>query len=397
MTPIEELVRQALAETPTAATSTDPVAALDRRVRRARRRLIAGAGAVAAGVAAAVVVPLAVLGGGSPQDVKVFTSPTPTPSASAPAGTTVLWPTGAVWVSSDSDGRRWLMYVQNDQTYVGQVSAGGVDHATKVEGPADYVVAGDNLIWVVGAGVAGDDMSRLTAIDTRTGDVVTSALPHEYLSYAVAVDDQIYVDRSDATGGHVDLFGLRNAVIESVASAPVSKPGEIALSQKGHVWVRSDKKLVELVPSRDGFQPGATVDWPGEIYGPTGSDSAGDSLWAYDGRIIGLAPENLLGCLSCAEGWRINVAGPPSAVVTDTHGGLFAAVPEVTPEARQAGFLYGLYFYPPEDVHGPGTITGPSLEGTVAQSLVANPAGGVDYVDDLGRLMHWDPAAAGAR
>lgn len=396
MTPIEDLVREALAATPTAPANTDPLAGLDRRVRRARRRLAVGACAVTAAVAAAIVVPLAVLGGnGKPNSVNIVNPPTPSPTASPPPGTTVLSSQGAVWISTDSDGHAWLLEQNpaiSDQYYVAQVGPNGPGKGFNVPGPADYVVASDNVIWVVGAGVAGDDMSRLTAIDTRTGDVVTLALQHQYLSFAGAVDDGLYVDRTDATGGHVDLFELRSGDIESVQSTPVSSPGEIASSEKGHVWVRSDKKLVELIPKTDGFQSGATVEWPGEIYGPTGADSLGDSLWAYDGRIIGLTPKNLLGCLSCAEGWRINVAGPPTAVVTDKDGGLFAAVPEVTPEARQAGFEYGLYFYPAKLVHGAGAISGPSLKGAVARSLAADPAGGVDYVDDLGRLMHWDPA-----
>src|SRR3954453_6440720 len=117
VTDIEELVRDALAATPMASPTTDPLAALDRRVRRARRRLAAGAGVVAAVIVAAVVVPVAFLGGnGSPKSVGVVRHPTPKPGT--PAGTTTLWQDGAIWVS-DADGQQWLLFTQGGDYFVG--------------------------------------------------------------------------------------------------------------------------------------------------------------------------------------------------------------------------------------------------------------------------------------
>ena len=86
MTPIEELLREALSATPTPESTTDPIGTLDRRIRRARRRLAASAGVVAVAVAVAIVVPLTVTGGGAgkPGSISVVT-PAASPAAiSAP-------------------------------------------------------------------------------------------------------------------------------------------------------------------------------------------------------------------------------------------------------------------------------------------------------------------------
>lgn len=388
MTPIEELVREALAQTstaqpPKAAATTDPLAALDRRVRRARRRIAAGAGALAAVLVAAVVVPLAVLGGnGAPNRVGVV-QPRPTPTAPPPAGTTTLWDTGAIWASTAPDGQRWLLFSTGTDYYVGEVRSDGSSHGFKIEGPADYVVAGDHVVWVIGGGDGGSTMSRLTALDPRTGDVQTRAFEQSLLSFAVTSKDDLYVDRTDSTGGHVDLFSLSGGQIQADWSRTVANPQEIGLTAKGHVWVQSGRKLIEL-PSGPGSVPGTTVDWSGDVFGPASPD---DSLWAYDGdRLIGLTPKNLLAGVSVAEGYRLSVTGKPIAVVPAAGGGLFVA----TDRDR-------IDYYSPQDVQGSGTSHTADLLGVRVITMTADPAGGVDYVDDQGRLIHWDPSAVPAR
>src|SRR4051812_32668706 len=119
MTQIEDLLRQALAETPTTPSVTDPLSAIDGRLRRARRTMVAGTSIAAAAVAAAVVVPLMTLGGGSTSKVEVGNSPTPTPTPSAASTATtapssqqteVLWANGAIWASAAAGRRPWLLY-----------------------------------------------------------------------------------------------------------------------------------------------------------------------------------------------------------------------------------------------------------------------------------------------
>ena len=402
MTHIEDLVREALAATPATTTTTDPLAALDRRVRRARRRLAVGAGVAAAAVAAAIVVPLAALGGGHDAGkVGVYHPPTPKPSA--PAGTSVLWPSGTVWVSADSDGRRWLLYNNGSvgHYYVGRLESGRVAMPREVPGPADYVVAGDNVIWVVGEGPGGSAPSRVSAIDTRTGTVATVTFGQD-LSLATTVGDSLYVDVLDNSSGtdSVDRVDLDNGVIGITASVPVPAAGVIATSQQDHVWVQSSTGLVELIPTPTGVDKGVTVGWGGDVYGPTGDkDSMGsDSLWSFDGdRLIGLTPTLLLQGSSVAQGWRLNVAGKPTAVATAADGGLYVAVSQPSKYGKQVGLQTGLAYYSAQDVQGPGTAPTATLAGVQTTAIVADPAGGVDYLDDQGQLLRWDPTAAPAR
>lgn len=397
MTEIEDLVRQALAETPSATTTTDPLAALDRRVRKARRWLAAGAGAAAAAVVAAVVVPIAVLNSGNDAANKVVVghNPTPSPSSSpvavGPPGTEVLWTNGAVSVSDASDGTPWLLSSTDHGDYVNQLGDSRLRAGYKVQSPADHLIAGDNVIWVIGNGDGAGTMSRITAVDPSTADVSTSTFSSRTFGAAAVVGDTLYVTTTDG----VDRMDAVNGIQQRLAT--VASPGEIAASQNGHLWVRSgSSKLVELVPTQTGMNVGATVDWSGDVYGPMGADSNDDDLWAYDGRIIGLTPKNLLGCVSCAEGWRLSVGGRPASVVTAKDGSVFAAVPVASSAGKKAGLDAGVYYYSPQSVHSGGGSSDAQLFGVDAVEVVADPNGGVDYLDQNGALYRWNPTTATA-
>src|SRR3954468_6527689 len=117
MTNIEDLVRQALTETPVPPVASDPLARLERRVRRARRRLALASGVAAAGVAAAVIVPLTTTGhsGASKLDLAKTPPPTPAPSPS-PSPSQELLQSTAVWldgparaVTAADDGTVWAL------------------------------------------------------------------------------------------------------------------------------------------------------------------------------------------------------------------------------------------------------------------------------------------------
>jgi hypothetical protein len=385
MTQIEDLVRQALAATPAAPSTTDPLAALDRRVRRARRRMAAGAGAVAAAIVAAVVVPLAVLdGNGSPNSVGIVHTPTPTPSP-LPSGTTALWTASAAWATTDSSGRRWLLYADNGQSYVTQLS-GGTDKPIAVQSPADYIVAGDHVIWVIGSGsgAPGDNRGRITAIDTSTGK--TAELEQPQVSYGAAVDHSLYVTESDTSGAYVARIDFDGNRLDDVGEVVLRGAQEIVASGRGHVWVHVGDQLTELTLSSRGFTTGKSVQWgTGALYAPTLPLSGQDGIWAYGGRLIALDPSALSGCVSCAEGDRVFVPGHPSAV-TETKDGLFVAVPGS-----------GLLYYSPDALGSGSTPVTASIRDVQVVSLTADPVSGVDYVDGQGNLIHWDPAAAGAR
>ena len=84
MNGVEDLLRQSLQEIPAETTIGDPLGELDRRVRRARRRLAVGGGVATAAVIAAVVVPLTLVSSGDRAGVQIGGHPTPT--ATSPRG-----------------------------------------------------------------------------------------------------------------------------------------------------------------------------------------------------------------------------------------------------------------------------------------------------------------------
>jgi len=386
VTPIEDLVRQALTETPTAVpTTTDPLAALDRRVRRARRWLAAGAGAVTAAIVAAVVVPLALLGGnGSPNSLVVQHSPTPAPSN--PPGVTTWWPSGAESVAGPyprNGAPLWVLIKDTDTTVIGPVNPNEMSESYPVSEPADYVVPAQGVEWVVGTD-HGSNTVRVTALDNGSNGVSTLTVSGSVVNTPTAVGDSLYLLTSEASSTFVRHFVLSNDGIDQSQPLVLDGATKIAATSKGHVWVQGRQKLYEVITTGNAVREDSAVDWSGDIYGPTGVNSNGDDLWAYDGdRLIDLLPKNLLSCVSCAEGWRINVAARPTAVVTGEDGSLFVAT------------TTGIYFYSAQDVHGSGTYGAP-LPVSGVTSMAADPSGGVDYVTPQGELDHWDPQGATA-
>lgn len=386
MTQIEDLVRQALAQTPAAPASTDPLAALDRRVRRARRRLAVAAGAVTAAVAAAVVVPLAVLGdNGKPSNVGVVNPPTP--KASAPTGTTTLWDNGAIWVST-ADRQQWLLYTNGPDYYVGRVADGSVREPVKVQLPADYVVTGENVVWVVGGGDGGPTGSRLTAIDTRTGDVVTRAFDHVELSYATTAGDSLYIVQTDSVGQAVDRVDLVGGAVSVVASKVFDQLEEIVTTSDDHVWVHTAGHFVELVPDVSGFHEGASARWGGQLNGP-----AGRSVWTYaDNRLDCLDAVHEDAAPSLSQGCRLYMGGDVGQAVGSVDTGLFVSIVSGLDAAPDVG----IGWFDSHDVQAKNSQPwGPTayLSGVQVITMARDPAGGVDYVDDQGQLVHWDPAA----
>jgi hypothetical protein len=304
----------------------------------------------------------------------------------------VLWPSGAISVSVDSDGRSWLLYDNGSSghNYIGRLEERRVAMPTEVPAPADYVAAGDNVIWVVFRGAGGTGASRLTAVDARTGQVAMESLEQVALRSAVVSHDGLYVETVDPTGEHVALFGLNGGRIVAQGSVDVAGAGQMAVTQEGHVWVASwvtAAQLTELVPNGGSLERGVTVDGPDSIYGPTGAASTGDSLWASDRkRIISLTPKDLATCVSCAEGLRLDATDYPSAVVTAGDGSVFVAT-----------LFDGIAYYSAENVQHGGSAPDETLDESYAPDLSPDPSGGVDYVDRHDRLIRWDPARAESR
>lgn len=403
MTPSDDglvtLVRRALAETPAAPTTTDPLGALDRRIHRARVRLAVGTGMAVAAVAAAVLVPLATLGSDRAGKVEVGVSPTPSastsPSVAPLPGVERLWTNGASWVSGVSGQAPWFL-VQNDDgtAQVAPVGAGGAPvDLVRVPSPADYVLAGKPTTWVIGSSDNGTT-SWVTAIDSRSHGTMANRFDGRVFTYAATTADSLYVVAATSQGTEVDRFRVTadGNDIELVSTTRVSQDtSQVVATPDGHVWVHAGAKLVELVPTANGVDFGASGVWgTGAIFSATG-DASG-TLWAYDGgRVVALSPKLLQAGTSVAEGTRVGVAGRPGQALSDANGGLYVAV--VEPGDGWDGHKeIGVYYYSPTALRDGSTPVTDLLPGVQVISMAIDPAGGVDYVDDAGTLNHWDPA-----
>lgn len=396
MTQIEDLVRQALAATPSPTTSTDPLAGLDRRIRRARRRLAAGAGAVAAAVAAAVVVPLAVLGGnGSPNGLEIARTPTPAPSVSNPPGVTTLWPGGAQWVAGAAGEQPWLLMKDAQGTYVGQVGSNLTSARVPVDDQSSRLAVGQHEVWVWGTNASGT--TGMVTVIPSSGPAHELAVRGLVLGTGAVSDDALYVISHGEAGAAVHRYELTSAGIET-STLQFSVISNVVATGDGDIWVQSGSKLVEVLPNETSMRKGLVVDWgTGALLGATTGSNKEDrsGLWADDGRVIDLSPKLLAGCVSCAEGYRVPAAGRPGAVAEPSQGGLYLSVDEVRAPGWQGYKNIGLYYYSPASLQGNTEITS-ALTGVRAMAIAADPNGGVDYVDDQGQLNHWDPTAGAA-
>src|SRR3954447_24261743 len=168
MTNIEDLVRQALTETPVPPAASDPLARLERRVRRARRRLALASGVAAAGVAAAVIVPLTTTGHSGASKLDLAKTPPPT-SAPSPSPSQELLQSTAVWldgparaVTAADDGTVWALTdaadpgdLEHARLVQFDATTGTVLNRVTVPGPVTFLSAGQGHVWAYGGGDGG--------------------------------------------------------------------------------------------------------------------------------------------------------------------------------------------------------------------------------------------------
>ena len=390
MTQIEDLVRQALAETPTAPSSTDPLAALDRRVRRARRMIAVGACAVTAAVAAAIVVPLAVLGGdGSPNGLEVARTPTPT---SSPAPSTPLQPVEMWWKPgadglargmTTGGGSSWLVVERNDGAHalVQFGPTGDKLSETPIATPADFVASGGGDLWVWGGGDGQNPDALLQLVDPADASArpISLTLADSAIFDVAVIGDDAWVTVPD------QVLQVRkvNGALTVVSRTDLKGAGQIVATENGHLWVQADQQLVELAPTGgSGPETAATENWSGGLL----AASSGDTVWSTDDpqRAVELDPTALgAGSSVALSGKRLMASDRPTALAVDDAGGVYVAT--VGEEVDYFG---------PDVAFGPITA---HLGAVDVDSLAAAPGGGVVLSTRSGELMHWDPAGDGSR
>jgi hypothetical protein len=399
MTLIEDRLREALAATPTSTTVTDPVGAVGRRVRRARRRIAAGSGLAAVLVVAAVVVPWRLSGdANTTQRVQVGHTPSPSahPTASQPQDTTGVIGTGVLSISSTGTQAPYLLQNTDSGPTVGFVADDRIVDTMPVERPAEQVLADGSVAWVVGNSRSTDQFRITTAYPaTSKGAIPDRASftePGRIIDATVAAGSLFAVVDNPDQGVVVQRYvHLSDHSLNLAGSLPVHDATGIATDVKGVAWVQTGSQLIQVQPEgQQLFRLGASVRWPGNqpLYGP----ERPSGVWAYDGRLVGLSPSLLATGVSVAEGWRINVSGRPDAAVSDITGGVYYTVSSPDLGQGESGGI-GVFYYSAAALrHGANAPTA-SLFGTAVAAVAVDPQGGVDVIHYGGALQRWDPAA----
>jgi hypothetical protein len=395
MSEIEELLRQVLTETPTSTTVLDPLSNVDRRVRRARTRIAVGGGAAFVAIVVAVAVPLTATGGRT-QGLQVGKSPTQTPTHGGPLAsqgvTTVGAPGPVSSVSVSDDGRAYAVgswQVSSGAAFVGLVQGRQLTHVVTLPGPADTVIADNDIVWVYGTDPE-TGRSRLAAVYPGTGGTATDdALPGRIVS-ATAAADSLFVVTAESRGMEVDRFVTDDKGLGLVDFHPIADATRLVSDAAGQAWVQTDKELIPLQPDAQSFTFGPAVPWSGHqpVYGP----ASPSGVWTYDGRLIELTPPLLATGTSVAEGWRLNTADVPSAAVSVPGGGVYYAV-----RSGAADSDNGVFYYSRRSMTDGASRPDVGLGGFGVTSLAAEPDGGVLLVTSSGRLQHWTPAPARSR
>ncbi len=355
MTRLEDTLRDALADAPTPPLAvTDPVAAVDRRLTRARLRLAAGAAAAAVVVTAGVVVPLQVLGDGhGPAQVAVAPTPAPDLRAVAAGG-------GSEWAVTDSGAgpdRSDSLLLRLDP------ATGRREQAVPLQLHASAVAFGLGRVWAWGSTSA-----TVVTVDPADGTSITHSWQGLGAVRDVAfADGAAWVTLPDRVVRLVVAPGSRR--LDQAATIDLVGAGRIVVTDSGHVWVQADTSLVLVSPVQPGHDPGDRVHMAGPLLGPAG----GDQVWTYDGsRLVALTPELLRAGESVAQGARIPVPAEPAQVVTAADGSWYARA------GRDLFHVAG------------GQVTA-RLADAYATSLAADPSGGVLFTDAAGRLRRWAP------
>src|SRR4051794_6248852 len=339
MTQLEDLVRQALAETPTQTMPTsDPVGTLDRRARRARRRLAVGGGVAGAAVVAAVAGPLALVDRGDATPVQGAPPPTPSPSATpsttAPAVATQVRLDGTVHgvATSDLRGHSFVVLesgIDATRRLVELNADGATVQRWSVPDSALFVAHRQGTLWVWGGGDGGYPDSQVTAIGVGSKAGATLSL-----GQGQAVQSLAITEGGDAWAVTVDQvvhLRYRDGAVHVVERIPLIGAQRIVTSAEGTLWVQADTQLVELVPGGAGPDRAyrdVGFHWAGALLA---AGTENNRLWLDDARrqVVQIGALSFDPSVSGPPqyiGPPLDVPGRPTAVVQDGIGGLYVAL-----------------------------------------------------------------------
>jgi hypothetical protein len=382
MTRTEDLLRSALEGAPTPPTQiADPLADLDRRVSRARRRLSITCAIAVFVVTAAVVVPLTLIG----------RSDAPPAAGSGRHPTSATWATAHVVAVAAGGGSVWSLeehatraadhadIVQRDPV------TGAVEKHWIVNASYTFIAYGYGKVWIWGGGVSSFAESIAMTLDPTTG--TRSATAH--LGRGNAFDSVVFAAASAWAAvperNRLLSFGFH----EGASTTNVSKVRGI------DSVVRVGRGLAVI--GRDG-SVGSIPQQIGPV-NPTSRIAAGAHPWAraagstfwVSNRRGDLYREDL--ARSLRIGSSVTLPRPPLAVAADTSGGLYVALVN----RSQSPTVPSLLYYSPRALDAASPRPTAIRHDGEIHRLALDPAGGVVCTNSADALIHWDPAGRALR
>jgi hypothetical protein len=378
MTRTEDLLRAALEGAATPPTRiADPLADLDRRVSRARRRLSITSVVAVFVVTAAVVVPLTLIGRGS--------------DPAAPAGPSraavVSWATAGVIAVTAGGGSIWSLEddIPGNASHIGIVRRDPVTGVVKSRWSVDpayqFLAYGYGRVWVWGGGDGGEPNAIASVVGENS---VTRAV---HLGRGVAFDSVVFVAGHAWAAVPDRQLAVRIAVsrldVAHVTRQHVTGISSVVALDAATLGIVTTDGAIEAVGRSDirNYQMAAgTRPWV-----PAG----GSYSWVSRGR--SLYRENLTG--DSKAGSRVSLPGIPFDVVADSKGGLYVEQGNPNDLPTVASLLY----YSPLALSTESPQPTAVRDAGEVEGLAADPAGGVVYTDSDGALVHWTPAGAPLR
>jgi hypothetical protein len=381
MTRTEDLLRNALEGAATPPTRiVDPLADLDRRVSRARRRLSIISAIAVFVVTAAVVVPLTLIGRGD--STPAVASPQPTPATWANAHVlAVAAGGGSVWSLEEhaTAGADHADIVQRDPV------TGAVEKHWIVSATYNFIGYSYGKVWVWGGGVSSAAESIAMTLDPTTG--ARSATAH--LGRGNAFDSVVFAAEQAWAAvperNRLLSFGFQDRGTTVNVTTDRGIDSVVRLSRGLVATIGRDGSVVPI-QQQGAFNPNRRIAAGAHPW----VSAAGSTFWLSN-RGGDLYREDLARLRRI--GSPVALPRPPLAVVADTSGGLYVAL--VNP--RQSSAVPSLLFYSaaalgtaaprPTAIRHDGEIHG----------LAVDPAGGVLYTNSADALIHWNPAGLALR
>jgi hypothetical protein len=386
MTRTEDLLRSALERAGTPPTRIgDPLADLDRRVSRARRRLSITAATAVFVVTAAVVVPLTLIGrgdGGSPTAGQPGHHPTSATWATAHV-IAVAAGGGSVWSLEEHAGGRsdHVDIVQRDPV------SGVVMKHWQVGVNNDFIAFEYGRVWVWGGGDSAAPSTAMT-LDPTTGVRSSTAR----LGRANALESVAFVN-GHAWGAVPERqlavrfsFGSNGRSVHVVKQHVSRLTDVVALGPTTLGLVTSTGQLesVQLSDVRMYQIPAGTRPWVSAA-----GAASGHVFWASHGTSV--YREDLT--TGRRTGSSVSLPGAPFDVVADSSGGLY--VEQANPNDLPA--VNSLRYYSSAALATASPQPTAERAAGEVEGLAVDPAGGVVYTNSADALIHWNPAGPALR